>query len=131
MAVCASAAVLLLVFQLRLRQRAAQLIATLHGLKRERRTRRRELRAEQLARWNAKVEKKSWRPVAQKRTLKRRLTMWANELSEQGVRAVHHSVKAAMNGQFGFGESLRILLNASKVANHLYATLVYCPSNIC
>ena len=115
----------MLAYQLRIRQRAVQLIAALHIMKRERKVRRRTMRQE-LARWNEKVEQKSYRPVAKQRTIARRITIWANQVSEQGVRVVHHSVKAAMNGQFGFGESLRILLNASKVANHLYSTLVYC-----
>ena len=45
----------------------------------------------------------------------RRLT----SLTVQGMKVVHHSVQAAQRGKYGFGETLRILLNASEVTAHL------------
>ena len=104
---CVAAALVLLVYQFRIRKRSNDLIATLHVLKRELAKRQRSFATGTIG-GDARTRKRQG-------AITRRLT----SLTLQGMKVVHHSVHAAKRGKYGFGESLRILLNASEVTAHL------------
>ena len=107
---CCAAALLLLLYQLRIKRKSNELIATLHILKRELAS------SFELGTIGGNVrDRRTTRPGR----FARRMT----SLTLQGMKVVHHSVQAAKRGKYGFGETLRIVLNASEVTAHLYGTL--------
>jgi len=46
--------------------------------------------------------------------------------TKPAIQCVHSVVKSATKGIFAHTETVRIVMNACKIVNHLYSTLVYC-----